>query len=321
MGGLGAHRTATNPTYSPFYEEPANLHKPHNLLPILQKRPVIAYALKCCWRGGFAIVAASVKMEDMSSPSLPPQRPKARAMLDANAQQKVEESRNLWADTPSAGVGTDRGAAGTQGGRAEEKANSRDAGSFRGPSSPKNRPTSSQRSTSPAAGGKPRRKPLRVRSRAERTKWTIGGLTISVRTLVGIAVTVVLLTTLVPLGLQWMKQEQAYRSVVAEVAAVEAGNEAMRDELAEWGNEDYVAAKARDRLGYVRPGETQFVVTDAPDVQSGVEEEVAEPLNAGPAKPWMWHVAETLKDIDVPPSSVAATSTESAGVGGEDVGE
>ena len=137
----------------------------------------------------------------------------------------------------------------------------------------------------------------------------------------GLAVTVVLLTTLVPLGLQWMKQEQAYRSVVAEVAAAEAGNEAMRDELAEWDNEDYVAAKARDRLGYVRPGETQFVVTDAPDAQSGLEEAAAEQANMGPAKPWMWHVAETLKDIDVPPSSAVAVSGGSTGDGAGDSGE
>lgn len=261
-------------------------------------------------------------MEHMSSPSLPPQRPKARAMLDANAQQKVEEARNPWADTPNAGIRAGSGTSARQGARANGGTGTHEAGRVRGAPSPKNRPTSSsQRSTSPGAGAKPRRKPLRVRSRPERSKWTIGGLTISVRALVGVAVTVVLLTTLVPLGLQWMKQEQAYRSVVAEVAAAEASNEAMRDELAEWENEDYVAAKARDRLGYVRPGETQFVVTDAPDAQSGAEDQVAEPANTGPAKPWMWHVAETLRDIDVPPSSVAATAAGSAKTGVGDSGE
>lgn len=261
-------------------------------------------------------------MEHMSSPPQPPQRPKARAMLDADAQQKVEESRKPRVDTPNAGIRAGLGASAKQGPGVDAGSGAHEMGWMHGLSSSKNRPSSSsQRSTNPGAGAKLRRKPLRVRSRPERSKWTIGGLTISVRTLVGIAVTVVLLTTLVPLGLQWMKQEQAYRSVVAEVAAAEAGNEAMRDELAEWENEDYVAAKARDRLGYVRPGETRFVVTDAPDAQSGVVEEVAESANTGPAKPWMWHVAETLKDIDVPPSSAVATTVGSSGTSVGDSGE
>lgn len=291
-----------------------------------------------------------MKMDGMTSPSLPPQRPKARAMLDASAQQKVTDGRTEaavgrdpsqnWMPKASARgskrSGGDTGGAPTtaasEGARrapfqvggakqkGEAKTKSRRFGSRKGTaeaagktakstgkSSSDRRPSAIPRtSTSPGSSAKARRKKIPVRSHKARAKWSFGGLTVSIRSLVAIAVTVVLLTTLVPLGLQWMKQEQAYRAILAEVAQTQADNDAMRDELADWENEDFVAAKARERLGFVRPGETQYVVTDAPDPQSGAERSPV-PVHKGPAKPWMWHVAETLKDADEPqPSPVTS---------------
>lgn len=252
-------------------------------------------------------------------------------MLDASAQQKVTDGRSeipagesLHAARPSfsadpAGARWSRPKRGSS--KPKNETNAKPRG-FRfpngvakntGKSSPHGRPSTVPRSsTSPGSSAKGRRKKIPVHSHKGSAKWSFGGLTVSIRTLVGIAVSVVLLTTLVPLGLQWMKQEQAYRAVVAEVAQAQAKNEAMRDELADWENEDYVAAKARERLGFVRPGETQFVVTDAPNQQSGAEQNHPD-AHKGPAKPWMWHVAEALKDADQPQPS---TTTGLAGADG-----
>lgn len=138
-------------------------------------------------------------------------------------------------------------------------------------------------------------------------KWSFGGLTISVRLLVTLVVVGILAVTLVPLGLQWIKQEQSYRSIVTEVAVAEQKANSLRQDLAAWDDEDFIAATARERLGYVRPGETQYVVTDAPEREEQAAEVEHNNLT-GPPKPWMWQLAESLRDADLPPASSGLSS-------------
>ncbi len=234
--------------------------------------------------------------KSMNVTPTPPGRPRARALLDAEAQQRV-------GDAPRS---TPRGQ-GKKDGKAASSSPSSSGGGARAKRSWR-RPAGSGAANAPSKGSGPK---VRVHSRPEPIRWSIGGLNISVRFLVALAIVGVLLATLVPLGLQWMKQEQSYRSVLQDVASAQEQNEEMRDQLDLWNNEDYVAAQARDRLGYVRPGETQFVVTDAPAEQSQSGE--VKEKSAGPEKPWMWTVLENLRDVDAPPTTVGLREEEGEG--------
>lgn len=115
----------------------------------------------------------------------------------------------------------------------------------------------------------------------------------------GLVVIGVLIVTVVPTAFQWLQQEQAYRSVVAEVEAQKQLNEDLQQQLGDWDDEAFIAAQARDRLGFVRPGETQFVVVDIP--QSGQDAKDAPPPQLGPPKPWAWALWDALRDADDPP--------------------
>lgn len=131
--------------------------------------------------------------------------------------------------------------------------------------------------------------------------WSFGGITISVRLLVLMVVVAAVVVTVVPVAFQWLQQEQAYRSAVEEVAQQSEYNQQLREQLADWEDEGYITAQARERLGFVREGETQFVVIDAP--QSGEEPEEHTEVLLGPPKPWSWLLLEALEDADDPPPS------------------
>lgn len=122
------------------------------------------------------------------------------------------------------------------------------------------------------------------------------------RLLVFLVVVGVIIVTVVPTAFQWLQQEQAYRNAVAEVETQREYNKDLLEQLDDWENEDYIASQARERLGFVRQGETQFVVVDPP--QSGDQEEAeVHESRLGPAKPWSWALLEALQDADDPPPS------------------
>lgn len=205
--------------------------------------------------------------------------------------------------TPVAGVAAARGA-----GFARVWSPSRGASKTRSATRPKK---AERRGTGPDAqrpgDGSKSGRPLRIHSKRESLKWSFGGLTISVRMLVSLVVVGIVAVTLVPLGLQWAKQEQEYRSVVAEVDAAQQRVTELREELAAWDDESFIAAAARERLGYVRPGATQFVVTDAPAAEAEDDEASRNNL-MGPPKPWMWNLSESLEYVDSPPASTGLSA-------------
>lgn len=216
-------------------------------------------------------------------------------MLDADAQQTIGTAKaEPRTRTSTSGIPTSRPASSRPGESVQQARASLPA---EAPAPRKNAqgPTVGRSPHQTTRGGTARFKKPRPLSKGE--TWSVGGLTISVRMLVGLAVMGVLLVTLVPLGLQWLRQEQAYAAILAEVSAAELRNEEMRDQLADWENEDFVAGQARERLGYVRPGEIQFVVIDAPPVEIS-EDEGSLAFPSGPDKPWMWNLAERLRIAD-----------------------
>ncbi|HLS48987.1 MAG TPA: septum formation initiator family protein [Actinomycetaceae bacterium] len=59
-----------------------------------------------------------------------------------------------------------------------------------------------------------------------------------------------------------VEQQEQLRRVTAEVAAAQQRTAELEEELARWQDDDFVKAQARDRLGFVMPGERTYRVID-----------------------------------------------------------
>ncbi|WP_099331694.1 FtsB family cell division protein [Actinomyces minihominis] len=238
----------------------------------------------------------------MSSSPRPPQRPRTRSMLDASTKQTVTTPKEAKvapqaSEVPSS-TGPTRVRRSTANGFGYKPGTSRPSGTTRPTGAREQR--AKPMPQKPSEAGKATRKPIRIHSKREPLKWSFGGLTVSVRLLVAFVIVAVLVVVLVPLGLQWLRQEQSYHAVVAEVEAAEVRAGELQDQLARWEDEDYIAAQARERIGFVRPGETQFVVTDAPEPEESTDLGREHNNLSGPEKPWAWVVLESLREADQP---------------------
>lgn len=60
----------------------------------------------------------------------------------------------------------------------------------------------------------------------------------------------------------YAEQQQEVAALREEIAQREPDVARLEGEVSLWGDDAYVAAQARERLGYVMPGETGFVVPD-----------------------------------------------------------
>mgnify|MGYP000898094174 FL=1 len=68
----------------------------------------------------------------------------------------------------------------------------------------------------------------------------------------------------------YLSQQAQYDAVVAKIKEASDTSTALEDELAQWKDDTYVRAQVRERLGYVMPGDTSYVVVGADSVkQSG----------------------------------------------------
>lgn len=162
--------------------------------------------------------------------------------------------------------------------------------------------------------GKPRRRSS-ISTRADKTlKWSFGGLTMSVQLLVALVVVGVIIVAVVPTAFQWLQQERAYKSAVSDVELQREYNEELQEQLEDWEDEDFVTAQARERLGYVREGETQFVVIDPAEPKD--EDEHNDKDTLAPPKPWPWALLEAVQDADHPPPSDKFASDWGTGASG-----
>jgi len=62
----------------------------------------------------------------------------------------------------------------------------------------------------------------------------------------------------------WMDQQQQARSLAAQIAQVKAQNAELEAEIKRYQDPEYISRQARERLGYVKPGEITYVVVDPP---------------------------------------------------------
>lgn len=90
----------------------------------------------------------------------------------------------------------------------------------------------------------------------------------------------------------WWKQNREYNAVASRLEQAKQENQRLESELAKWKTDSFIASQARSRLGYIYPGETQYLVVDPPRVQ---ENPVDPTKTKGPERPWYLVITESAK--------------------------
>ena len=126
---------------------------------------------------------------------------------------------------------------------------------------------STSASSSRPQGGRKEDRAARTRSYAAATaqrpaSLSFGGIEISLRILGLLLLGALLALLLVPSFMQLWSQERELSAIKNKVQQTQADNEAKRQQLQLWSNPQYIASQARERLGYVKRGETQYSVLD-----------------------------------------------------------
>ncbi len=104
------------------------------------------------------------------------------------------------------------------------------------------------------------------------------------------------LTQVVPYG-QILDSRRQVAEARQQLADLEAENEALTADVAALGTEAEIEKLAREKLGYVRPGETAYVVLDPPG--TAAETESAPPPPPAEDKTWVDELWDFLTGADV----------------------
>jgi len=101
----------------------------------------------------------------------------------------------------------------------------------------------------------------------------------------------------------YFAQAHEIAATKAEIAQRQQAIEGLQAERARWDNDDYVRAQARERLGWVVPGEVGYRVVDANGKPVGGGEEI-QGGSSGVAPPsksaWWTRLEESVKAADHP---------------------
>ena len=118
-------------------------------------------------------------------------------------------------------------------------------------------------------------------------------------------------------------QQRELAAARSELADFESRNAELENELKLWNDEDFVRAQARERLGYVMPGETLYVVNDPS--KGSAQEQLEERIrivnrDRRAATPWfmtMWESIEisgqSATEFDNPNNAPVITPSEGGG--------
>lgn len=166
--------------------------------------------------------------------------------------------------------------------------------------SSRERPVNGPRPVRQSAKGRSKKKekaPRREHFLSKGESFELGGQRFSVRWLSFILLLGVVMVLLVPKLYVWMKQEEELRAITIQVQLAQQRNAQMQEKLELWNDPEFIASQARERLGYVKPGETQYTVVDPGEGYQDLAQVAAAPVQ-GPARPWLQVVAILLEEAD-----------------------
>lgn len=113
--------------------------------------------------------------------------------------------------------------------------------------------------------------------------------------LVGVIVLVIFVVIFTPLR-NWMELRTQAQELSLQVQQARAENAQLKGQLKRWDDPDYVASQARSRLGYVRKGETTYILVDPPKNAKSRENNPARDLKA----PWFTIIARSTLEASKP---------------------
>lgn len=133
---------------------------------------------------------------------------------------------------------------------------------------------------------------------------------ISLRTLGLLVAVVIALAVLYPTIRHAVAQREELRSLVAQVEDARERTETLERQQRLWTDPEYVRAQARDRLGYVVPGERTFVVVDPETVTGTVPRDGADIVaqrarERAATSPWYLTMWESVNIAGAAPAEVA----------------
>lgn len=145
-----------------------------------------------------------------------------------------------------------------------------------------------------------RRTPAPGAARASRVAFPTssnGAITVSWRTVVVLLVVAFSFVLVAPTLRVYLRQQEQERAVTAEFEYTTARNEQLQHEIDRWADDDYVRAQARERLGYVLPGQQPYIVVD-PETVVGEEAQTEYEQAMGyvpPSGPWYLEMWESIR--------------------------
>jgi cell division protein FtsB len=118
--------------------------------------------------------------------------------------------------------------------------------------------------------------------------------------ILGLVVCALVVSAALPLR-EYLSQRADIRHLQQSQAAAQARVAALEEQKARLADPDYVAALARDRLHFVRPGEVAYVVIapSAPPVTPADAHRAAS-APAGPEAPWYSQLWGSVRSADRP---------------------
>lgn len=120
------------------------------------------------------------------------------------------------------------------------------------------------------------------------------GLSLSMRLLILTGVVVLAFIVVFPSLRGYLLQRAQYDAVLEQIDEARATSSALEEELARWNDDEYVKAQARERLSYVMPGETTYVVVGADSV--GADDKTGSSQTAGEQRPpWYQELRESAR--------------------------
>lgn len=93
----------------------------------------------------------------------------------------------------------------------------------------------------------------------------------------------------------YLSQQAQYDTIVKELDQARATSTALESELAQWQDDDYVRSQARERLSYVMPGETTYVVIGAEQFEEEAEHSRAK-ADGARTRPWYESLQESVQE-------------------------
>jgi hypothetical protein len=117
-----------------------------------------------------------------------------------------------------------------------------------------------------------------------------------------VAVCAVVLTLAVPLQ-QYLAQRAQLASLAAQERAARARVATLEQQQAQWRDPAYVQQQARERLHFVKPGETAYVIVDPARSPQPITAAVqAQPRPTGPWYGQFWSTVTTAGQEPTKPS-------------------